>query len=72
MEEKGTGKYLRVETRDWPYVLIWSALGVPDFVCIEPWTGFLGPGHDLAGRPGTQVLAPNETFKRTHRLTVEV
>jgi len=69
-EERDTGRYLRVETRDWPFVLIWSALGTPDFVCIEPWTGFLGPGHDLMGRPGTAALAPGEGFSRTHRLTV--
>lgn len=72
VEERDTGRYLRVETEGWPFVLIWSALGVPDFVCIEPWTGFLGPGHDLAKRPGTALLAPDETFSRTHRLTVEV
>ena len=72
MEEKGTGKYLRVETKGFPFVLLWSALGVPDFVCIEPWTGYLGPGHDLLGRPGTLPLEPGETFSRTHRLTVGI
>lgn len=72
VEEKGTGKYLRVETKGFPFVLLWSALGVPDFVCIEPWTGYLGPGHDLLGRPGTLPLEPGETFSRTHRLTVGI
>lgn len=72
VEEEGTGRRLRVETKDWPFVLIWSALGVPNFVCIEPWTGFLGPGHDLAKRPGAALLAPGETFSRTHRLTVDL
>lgn len=72
VEEKETGKYLRVETEGWPFVLLWSAKGVPDFVCIEPWTGFLGKGHDLTGRPGTQLLAPGESFTRIHRLTVGV
>ena len=72
VEEKGTGKHLRVETGNWPYVLIWSAKGVPDFVCIEPWTGFLGPGHDLSRRPGTEMLLSGQTFSRVHRLTVEV
>lgn len=72
VEEKATGKYLRVETKSWPYVLIWSAKGVPDFVCIEPWSGFAGPGHELVRRPGTAVLAPGESFSRIHRLTVGV
>ena len=71
VEEKGTGRYLRVETENWPYVLIWSALGVPDFVCIESWTGYPGPGHDLSHRPGTELLSPNHPCTRTHRLTVE-
>lgn len=71
VEEKGGG-HLRVETKDWPYVLLWSAEGVPGFVCIEPWTGYLGPGHDLMDRPGTILLAPGESFSRTHRLTVEL
>lgn len=70
--EDKAGKYLRVETKDWPYVLLWSAPGMPGFVCIEPWTGYLGPGHDLMDRPGTTLVAPGETFSRTHRLTVEL
>lgn len=70
VEEKDTGKYLRIETEGWPFVLLWSALGVPGFVCIEPWTGYLGPGHDLGQRPGTAWVEPGEIFTRTHRLTV--
>ena len=70
VEEKDTGRYLRVETKGWPYVLLWSALGTPGFVCIEPWTGYLGPGHDLTKRPGTVGMEPGERFSRTHRLTV--
>lgn len=72
VEEQDTGKCLRIETQGWPFVLIWSAVGVPDFVCIEPWTGFLGPGHDLGGRPGTVQLEPGARFSRTHRLTVDL
>lgn len=71
VEEKDTGKYLRIATEGFPYVLLWSAVGVPGFVCIEPWTGYVGPGHDLAHRPGAALLPPGKTFARTHRLTVE-
>ena len=67
-----TGKYLRVTTQGFPYTLIWSKVGVPGFVCIEPWSGFVGPGHDLAQRPGAFLLPPGEKFSRTHRLTVGI
>lgn len=70
VEEKDSGKYLRVDVKGFPYVLLWSPAGVPDFVCIEPWTGELGAGHDLLGRKGAIALAPGESFSRTHRLTV--
>ena len=34
----------------------------PGFVCIEPWLGYPGPGHDLAQRPGARLLAPGESI----------
>lgn len=70
VEERDTGKHLRIETQGWPFVLLWSAKGMPGFVCIEPWTGYLGPGHDLGKRPGTVWVEPGASFVRTHRLTV--
>lgn len=70
VEEKETGRYLRVDTRDFPYVLLWSKPGIPNFVCIEPWTGYPGPGHDLSARPGATLLAPGGHFSRTQRITV--
>lgn len=72
VEEKDTGKFLRVETRDWPYVLLWSKPGVPGYVCIEPWTGFDGAGHDLLRRPGAAALQPGESISRTQRITVGI
>ncbi|HIY21439.1 MAG TPA: aldose 1-epimerase family protein, partial [Candidatus Flavonifractor merdigallinarum] len=72
VEEKGTGRYLRVDTKGFPFVLLWSKPGIPDFVCIEPWMGYPGPGHDLMGRPGAMELAPGASFSRTQRITVGV
>ena len=71
VEEAG-GNYLRVETEGYPYVLLWSTPGEPGFLCIEPWTGYTGPGHDLSARPGAALLRPGETFARTQRLTVGI
>ena len=69
VEERGTGRYLRVDTAGFPYVLLWSAPGIPGYVCIEPWTGHLGSGHDLAARPGAVLLGEGEALSRTHRIT---
>lgn len=70
VEEAATGNYLRVGTEGYPYVLLWSKLGVPGFLCIEPWEGMYGPGHDIAARPAARVLAPGERFACTQTLTV--
>ena len=70
VEERDTGRYLRVDTEGFPYTLIWSPAGCRSFVCIEPWSGFVGPGHDLAQRPGAVVLQPGESLSRTHVITV--
>lgn len=70
VEEKDTGKALRLDTRDFPFVLLWSPKGCEQFVCIEPWTGYVGAGHDLAQRPGAVLLKSGESLSRAHRLTV--
>lgn len=72
LEEKKTGSYLRIDTAGFPHVLLWSADGGPDFLCIEPWSGGPGDGHDLLARPGTQLLGPGQSFTRTQRLTVGI
>ncbi len=72
LEEKETGHYLRVDTQDFPYVLLWSPPGIPGFLCIEPWTGFAGPGHDLSRRPGSLLLAPGASFCRAQRIALHV
>ncbi len=58
LEEKGTGNALRVDTAEWPHAVLWSMPGVPGFVCIEPWSGLEGGGHDLFRRPGALRLEP--------------
>ena len=70
VEEKGTGKYLRMGTENFPTVLLWRAPGEPDFVCIEPWQGGAAEGHDLTQRLGTVVLQSGESLSRTQLLTV--
>lgn len=62
LEERATGCYIRVRTSGFPFVLLWSQPKIPGFVCIEPWLGYPGPGHDLAQRPGARLLAPGESI----------
>lgn len=72
VEEKDTGKALRVDTEGFPFVLLWSPKGCQEFICIEPWTGAVGPGHDLARRPGAVTLAPGESITATHNIRVNL
>lgn len=72
LEERETENYLRIDTEGFPFVLLWSAKGDPDFMCIEPWSGNGGPGHDLAQRPGTVLVPGRGSFVRTQRLYVHI
>ncbi len=72
LEERDTGRALRLWVEGWPYVLLWSQPGLPGFVCIEPWTGYIGPGRDLMDRPGTLLLPPGQALSRTQRLSVQL
>ena len=70
LEENGTGRALRMEVSGYPYVLLWSQPGLPGFLCIEPWSGYIGLGRDLVDRPGTLLLSSGQTFSRSQHLTV--
>jgi galactose mutarotase-like enzyme len=39
LRNKKNGSIVRVNTKDYPYVMIWQNAGKPEFVCIEPWYG---------------------------------
>jgi len=72
LEHRETGKYIQVETAGFPNVLLWSKPGIPGFVCIEPWQGYPGPGHDLAARPGAVVLESGQQLRRVQRIGVHL
>jgi len=46
--EKGTGRAVVCDIAEFPYVLIWSKPGMPQFVCIEPW-------HSLPSAEGSSI-----------------
>lgn len=73
LEERDTGRALRLDISGFDRVLLWSQPGIPGFLCIEPWCGLPSRedgAHDLFQRPCAHSLAPGGTFSRTQRLTV--
>lgn len=66
--EKGTGRAVVCNIRDFPYTLIWSKPGKPHFVCIEPWHSLPSmekSSTDWAKKPAAAILAPGESWSTT-------
>lgn len=73
LEERETGRYLRMDIEGYPDVLLWSPPGIPGFLCIEPWHGspaMVTGAHTLWDRPDAITLAPGERFTARQVLTV--
>ncbi len=70
--EKDTGRAVVCDISEFPYTLIWSKPGKPQFVCIEPWHSL--PSWENGSRkweekPAAAVLQPDEVWETT--LTME-
>ena len=66
--EKDTGRGVVCSIKNFPYCLIWSMPGVPQFVCIEPWHSL--PGLSTGStrwedKPAAAILAPGEIWDTT-------
>ena len=66
--EKDTGRGVVCEIADFPYNLIWSKPGVPQFICIEPWQSL--PSYEFGdtkweNKPAAATLSPGETYRCT-------
>lgn len=72
LEHGPSGQYLQIDTAGYDYVLLWSTPGIPGFVCIEPWQGYPGPGHELMARPSTRLLAPGQSRSWKQVITVQL
>ncbi len=71
--EKGTGRYVKVFFKDFPYVVFWSPPGEIKFVCIEPWYGLpdlCNTDGELTNKLGIQRINPNDVFCCTQ--TIEI
>lgn len=66
--EKGTGRGVVCNIQEFPYTLIWSKPGMPQFVCIEPWHSLPSPeggSKNWEEKPAAAVLNPGEAWSTT-------
>ncbi len=66
--EKDTGRGVVCNIEKFPYCLIWSKPGVPQFVCIEPWNSLPSPeagDSDWANKPAAATIDPGERWSTT-------
>lgn len=66
--EKGTGRGVVCDISEFPYTLIWSKPGMPQFVCIEPWHSLPSPeggSKKWEDKAAAAVLAPGEAWSTT-------
>ena len=66
--EKGTGRGVVCDIEEFPYCLIWSKPGMPQFVCIEPWHSLPSPeggSRKWEEKPAAAILAPGESWSTT-------
>ena len=66
--EKDTGRAVVCDIADFPYTLIWSKPGQPQFVCIEPWHSLPSAENGSTQwekKPAAAILAPGEEWSCT-------
>ena len=66
-------KGVKIEYQDMENLLIWSAVGKPDFVALEPWTGISNCSDEddvIENKRGMTVLEPNETVSFKFKITL--
>lgn len=72
-KKDGTPK-ISLDFNGFDYLFIWSKprMHAP-YICLEPWCGipdFEGTSYDIKEKRGINKIMPNETFKRTHTITI--
>jgi len=67
------GRGVKIEFQDMTNLLIWSDVGEPDFVALEPWTGISNCSDEsnvIENKRGMTVLEPNETASFKFKITM--
>lgn len=70
LRSKKSGIRIRMSIEGFPYLTLWGAAHRMSLICMEPWCGlsdFAGTDHVWENKPGSQSLAPGETFVRELR-----
>ena len=65
--EKDSNRAVVCDISNAPYNLIWSALGTPKFVCIEPWQSIPTAYSNWEDKPAAACLAPGESYEVSMR-----
>lgn len=70
--EKDSGRGVVCNIENFPYVLIWSKPGMPQFVCIEPWHSLPSEAdgsYAWEEKPAAAELAPGQTWSTTMKIS---
>jgi len=70
--EKGSGRGVVCNIEHFPYTLLWSKLGMPKFVCIEPWHSVPSAkdgDHKWEHKPAAATICPGESWSTTLSIT---
>ena len=67
------GRGVLIEYQDMDNLLVWSDVGEPNFVALEPWTGISNctdESNKIEDKRGITVLYPNETASFKFKITL--
>ena len=67
------GRGVKIEYQDMANLLVWSAVGRPNFVALEPWTGISNCSDEsdvIENKRGMTVLEPDETASFKFKITM--
>ena len=68
-------KKITVDFDGFDYMFVWTKPGKNSgYLCLEPWCGipdFEGSSYDITEKKGINKIAPENTFKRVHTITIE-
>lgn len=74
LRNKKNGSLVKVNTKGYPYLMVWQNAGEPRFVCIEPWYGTPDPAvtdHAWERKPALLTLAPGASFTADQSIVIE-
>ena len=74
LRNKKDGSLVKVNTKGYPYVMLWQNAGSPAFNCIEPWYGThdaLNTDHEWTHKASLISLESGKSFTADQSITIE-